>query len=377
MRKIVVATDGFKGTLSSREAGAAVAAGVRRVLDDVEVVVVPVADGGDDTAEALCRAHQGHWQTARVTGPLGDPVEARLAILPESNAAVIDMAAASGLARLTPGQYDPLRASTFGTGELILAALDQGCRLLQVGVGGSATVDGGCGAAQALGVRFITAAGRDLPARLGGGQLDRIAHIDLSARDPRIAECRITVLCDVTNPLCGPSGAARVFAPQKGATPQQVDILERNLGHLAEVIHNDLGIDLRSEPHCGAAGGLAAGLHALLSAKLVSGIDVVLDTVGLDEQLRGADLLVTGEGRLDAQSMMGKVVGVVAARAKTANVPVIAIAGSVAPDADVCRDVLQAAYAVGPAPDTEPPDRAAAAALLTQRTAVIFARHYR
>ena len=332
--KIVIATDSFKGTLTSLQAGRAMADGIRRVMPEAKVVVLPVADGGEGTVEAILEARGGRRETARVKGPLGDPADAAFGILPDGNHAVIEMAAASGLTLLEPDRYDPLNASTYGTGQLITAALDHGCRDLLVAVGGSATVDGGCGAAQALDVRFLTADGTPIKPPIGGGQLDEINRIDLTNRDPRIAKTQITVLCDVTNPLVGPNGAARVFGPQKGADPQQVEQLDRNLAHLAAIIQQDLGIDIRDLPGAGAAGGLAGGLAAFTSASLTRGADTVLDLLALDDHLEGADLVVTGEGRLDAQSRMGKVVSGVATRARSAGVPVIAIAGSASTDAD-------------------------------------------
>lgn len=374
--KIVIATDSFKGTLSSRQAGQAIAAGIGQVLAGAETVVVPVADGGEGTAEALLSAAGGRWETATVSGPLGAPVEARFATLADANRAVIEMAAASGLTLLRPDEYDPLRTTTYGTGQLITAALDRGCRELSIGAGGSATVDGGCGAAQALGVRFLASNGSELPPGLGGGGLGRIAHLDVTRRDPRIAESTIRALCDVTNPLCGPAGAARVFGPQKGASAPQVELLDENLAHLAAVIRQDLGIDVCNVPGSGASGGLGAGLMAFLGARLVSGIEAVLDAVSLNEHLTDADLAVTGEGRLDAQSMMGKVVAGVAARAQSAGVPVIAIAGTVAPDAGAGLELLQASYAVAESTTGELPTADEAARQLTRRTAEVFAQRY-
>ncbi|MCP4245682.1 MAG: glycerate kinase [bacterium] len=369
--KIVIATDSFKGTLSAIEAGQAIAAGIEQVLPDADVVVLPVADGGEGTAEVLHLACGGRWAIAEVIGPLGDPIGARFAILPDAGTAVLDMAAASGLPLLTPDRYDPLLATTYGTGQLIGAALDRGCRRLLIGVGGSATVDGGCGAAQALGVQFDEADGRTLRAPLGGGDLNRIARIDLSARDARLTDCAVSVLCDVTNPLCGPMGAALIFGPQKGATEADVVALERNLTHLAHRIQADLRCDVHNLPGGGAAGGLAAGLHAFVGAELVSGAPAVLEAVGLQRHLQGADLVVTGEGRLDDQSFMGKVVGAVAAQANAAGVPVIAIAGSVNRKVTM-GTTLEAAYAVTEEPHRPPPDRSQAADLLTHRTAEVF-----
>ncbi|HUU85747.1 MAG TPA: glycerate kinase [Phycisphaerae bacterium] len=372
--RIVVATDSFKGTLTSRQAGDAIAAGIHRVHPDDQVIVVPVADGGDGTADALLAALGGRSITSTVPGPLMTPVNAAFAILPDANRAVIEMAAASGLTLLAPKNYGPLRTTTYGTGRLITAALSEGCRSIMVGVGGSATVDGGCGAAQALGVRFLTADGHPLPDGLGGGQLDRIERVDLTNRDPRIDECEIQVLCDVNNPLCGSNGAARVFGPQKGAGQPDVDVLDRNLAHLADVIRRDLDIDVADVPGAGAAGGLAAGLMAFLDARLVPGVDVILDLVGLIDRLPGADLVVTGEGRLDAQSMMGKVVSGVAARAARLRIPTIAIAGCLGHDADQCLDILEAVYPVTESPPDKLPSTAEATRALTDRTAKVFAQ---
>jgi len=284
------------------------------------------------------------------------------------------MAAASGLTLLEPREYDPLRATTYGTGKLIAAALDRGCGRIMVGAGGSATVDAGCGAARALGVRFPSADGTDLTSPLGGGQLGMIERIDLSRRDPRLQEACVTVLCDVTNPLCGPNGAARVFGPQKGADAAAVRLLEANLEHLAAVIQRDLGVAVRSLPGGGAAGGLAAGLHAFLGARLARGIDAVLDAVGFDRHLRGADWVITGEGRLDAQSGMGKVVGGVVERARTAGVRVMVLAGQVAAGAEAARiEGLHAVHGAYDAPPTILPGAGEAAARLTQRAAEAFA----
>jgi glycerate kinase len=373
---IVVAADSFKGTLTSREAGNAIADGIHRVLPDARVMVLPVADGGEGTVEAFLEARGGTRRCVTVMGPLGEPVGAEFAILAGGKQAVLEMAAASGITLLESDRRDPLRTTTYGTGQIIGAALDAGCGEILIGVGGSATVDGGCGAAQALGVCFLDATDRALQPGIGGGQLDRIERIDLADRDLRVAGSEIAVLCDVANPLCGAKGAARTFGPQKGASPEQVSLLDENLRHLADVILRDMGMDVRDRPGAGAAGGLAAGLMAFCGATLVPGIGAVLDAVNLDQHLREADLVVTGEGRLDAQSMMGKVVAGVAARARSAGVRVVAIAGSVGAGAERCREMLDAYYAVFESPPANLPTAAEAADRLRQRTAEVFATEY-
>ena len=344
--RVVVASDSFKGTLSSAEAGQAIRAGVLRIQPDAEVVVVPVADGGEGTVDAFLANTAGTRRFVEVRGPLGQPVRAEFGILEDRQTAIIEMAAASGLPLVPPDRRDPTRTSTFGTGQQILAALDAGARRLLIGVGGSATVDGGCGCAQALGVGFITAVGSVLPAPAAGGDLDHIARIDMSGRDSRVASAEMKILCDVTNPLCGPHGAARVFGPQKGAGPADVARLEQNLVHLANLIEADLGIKVGELGGSGAAGGLGAGLVAFAGATLTSGAECVIEATGLADRMRGADLAITGEGRIDAQSMMGKALSGIARCARTANVPVIAIAGSAGTGAEACRTVLDAFFTI-------------------------------
>ncbi len=371
--RIVIATDSFKGTLTSREAGQAISEGIRQSKPGAHVTVLPVADGGEGTVQALLSAQSGTVHAATVSDPLGRPVTAEYAVLAGGERTCLEMASASGITLLEPSEYDPLRATTYGTGQLLLAALGHSSDQILVGVGGSATVDGGCGAAQALGVRFLDAAGLELPQGIGGGQLNRIASIDISQRNVRLDESEIVVLCDVNNPLCGSSGAARVFGPQKGARGPDLDLLEANLESLARVIERDLGTALASHQRSGAAGGLAGGLLAFAGARLVSGIDTILEAIELDSHLAQADLVVTGEGRLDAQSMMGKVVGGVARRARALGSPVIAIAGTVAASAERCNDFVDAYYAVSETPDAACAPGVDAARALAARSAAIFA----
>jgi len=333
--KIVIAPNAFKDSLTAWEAARALEKGVRQALPHATLVLVPVADGGDGTAEALARATGGQMVHARVAGPLGRPVRAVFAVLGGGLGAVIEMAAASGLRLLAPRERNPMRTSTFGTGQLIRAAVRRGLRRLIIGIGGSATVDGGTGMAAALGYRFLDARGREvLPC---GGNLKEIARIDAEAylrwRKSLREPLELTVASDVTNPLLGPEGAARVFGPQKGATPTQVEQLETGLAHLAGVIRRDLGIRVASLRGSGAAGGLGAGLVAFCGAVIRSGARVVLDAVRLEEKLADADWVITGEGKLDGQTAFGKAPAVVARVAKRHRVRVIGVAGSLGPDA--------------------------------------------
>lgn len=330
--RIVVAPDSFKGSLSAWEAAEAMAEGIRRVWPEAETVLIPMADGGEGTTEALVRATGGTMHETIVTGPLGEPVKAAFGILGDGETGVIEMAGAAGLYLVPEDRRDPRITTTFGVGELILAALDAGCRRLVVGIGGSATNDGGVGMAQALGARFTNAAGREIG--WGGGSLKDLEHIDLSGLDPRLTGVEIRVACDVDNPLCGPRGAAAVYGPQKGATPEMVAELDANLAHLAEVIKKDLGLSVAEIPGAGAAGGLGAGLIAFLGASLMPGVEMVIQAVNLGERVRGADLVLTGEGKIDAQTAFGKTPAGVARVAKAAGLPVIAVAGGIGDDVE-------------------------------------------
>ncbi len=369
--KIVIAPQAFKGGLRGIEVARAMEEGVRRVYPEAETFLVPVADGGDGTLDVLVEAntlsplmgesqrgggtipptevggyHSGSepptlvWgQVARdpspryfetqVTGPLGEPVLATWGIMRDGLTAVIEMARASGLALVPETRQDPRTATTHGTGELIRAALDAGYREIIVGLGGSATNDGGVGIACALGARFTDASGADIPP--GGAALASLDHIDLTDLDPRLARCRIRAATDVNNPLSGPDGASAVYGPQKGATPAMVMELDAALTHYASVLRRDVGIDVRSLPRAGGAGGAGAGLVALLGAELDSGGDIVCDAVRLDERMAGADLVITGEGRLDGQTVYDKAPIVVARRTGRLGVPVVAVAGSLGP----------------------------------------------
>jgi glycerate kinase len=349
--KVVIAPDSFKECLSAREAAEAIARGVRDVCPCAKVACVPMADGGEGTVEALVDATGGRFARARVTAPLGDRVSARFGILGDGATAVIEMAAASGLPLVPPNRRNPLVTTTYGTGELIAAALGRGVRKILVGIGGSATVDGGAGMASALGVRLLDAKGRGIAPT--GGALAKVSRIDVSGLDPRVRAVGIEAACDVDNPLTGKTGAARVYGPQKGASAAQVRLLDRNLARLARVIRRDLGVDVAAMPGSGAAGGLGAGLVAFLGARLRPGVAMVIDAVRLPERLRGADLVITGEGRMDRQSAFGKTPVGVAQAAKRLGIPVVALCGSIGDGAEaVLSRGIDAYFAITPGPMT-------------------------
>lgn len=354
--RIVIAPDSFKESLSAREVCAAIARGIRRVRPDARIDEVPMADGGEGTVDALVAATRGTTRSSRVTGPLGEPIQAAWGLLGgRTGEAVLEMAAASGLPLVPPGRRNPLHTTTYGTGELMRAALDAGARRILIGIGGSATTDGGAGAAQACGIRFLDASGEPITTPLAGARLADVHAIDASGRDPRLSHVRIDVACDVDNPLCGPGGAAAVYGPQKGATPEQVEILDRNLARFAETIRRDLGCDILNIPGAGAAGGLGAGLIAFFGGRQSRGIELVMEATRLTDRIRGADLVITGEGRLDRQSMMGKVVAGVGGAARAAGVRAVALVGCLGDGADESLAVLQSYQAIAP-PDMPLPE---------------------
>ena len=346
--KLVIAPDSFKESLSARAVAEAIAAGWARVYPDAELLLCPMADGGEGTVDALLSASDGKLQQTRVSGPLGDPVEAHWGLLPNAQA-IIEMAEASGLHRVEPGRRDVLAASSHGTGELIRAALDAGVRRIVLGLGGSATNDGGAGLLAALGVRFLDREGQELP--LGGAALARLSQIDLTGLDTRLAQVEVMVAADVDNPLCGPRGASAVFGPQKGASPEQVAQLDEALGHYADVMAATLGEDLRDFPGVGAAGGLGFAARAVLRAGFRPGVELVAELSGLVQAMQGADLVITGEGRLDGQSLHGKTPVGVARLARTAGVPVIALAGSLGEGYQrLYAEGIGAAFSLAPGP---------------------------
>lgn len=333
--KIVIASDSFKGSNSSLAVAGRIETGIRKVYPDAEVVKIAIADGGEGTVEAMVAGAGGRIVPARVVGPLGETRDSFYGIL-DNGDAVIEMAAASGLPLVPRERRDPLAATTYGTGQLIRAALDAGRRRIYIGIGGSATNDGGIGMAQALGVSFRDAAGRELG--YGGAGLSELATIDTSGLDPRLADTEIIVSCDVNNPLCGERGASAVFGPQKGATPEMVARLDAALARYASVVREQLGKDLEDTPGAGAAGGLGYALLVFTRSVLRPGIEIVLDVCGFDAKSADADLVVTGEGRIDAQSVMGKVPVGVGRRAKRLGLPVLAIVGDIGKGAEAVYD---------------------------------------
>lgn len=330
--KILIAVDSYKGSCSTFEVANSIERGIRKVCKDSEIIKIPIADGGEGTVDSLVKGAGGRYETVRVKDPLGRDVECRYGIL-KDNAAIIEMAASSGLTLLRKEERNPMVTTTFGAGQMIKAALDKGCRKIFIGIGGSATNDGGAGMAQALGVSFKDSEGREIG--YGGGELARIRDIDVSGIDPRLKDTEIVVLSDVTNPLCGPNGASNIYGPQKGATPEMIRLLDNNLKHYALLIKEKLGSDIMDVPGTGAAGGLGAGLIVFCNAALMSGIDVALDINGIDQHLTDTDLVITGEGRIDSQTACGKVPVGVARRALKYGVPVIAIVGSVGDGASI------------------------------------------
>jgi glycerate 2-kinase len=345
--KVVIAPDKFEGTLSAKEAAAALAAGWRRADRDADVDEVPVADGGKGTLDTLLEAMGGRRERITATGPLGDPVEADFGLVdgPTGVTAVIEMARASGLALVSEVRRDPLRATTRGTGELIAAAGQHGPERAIVCIGGSATNDGGAGMAQALGVRLLDERDRNLPP--GGAALRRLARIDASGLDRSVRDVDVVVASDVDNPLTGPRGASAVYGPQKGATPEDVRLLDESLGHFAAVIHRDLGLDVRDIPGAGAAGGLGAGLIAFLGGRLRPGFEVVASALDLERRLDHAEVAVTGEGKYDTQSERGKAPGGVLDLARRAGCRTVLVAGQIEhgiePPADLVYDLASRA----------------------------------
>lgn len=328
--KVIIAPNAFKDSLSARAAAEAIAEGIFAVMPSLSITLLPVADGGTGTAEALIMALGGkHLSVDDVHDPLGRKIKSSFAVLADEKTAVIEMANASGLPLLSPAERNPLKTSTFGTGDLIRAALNLGFRNIIIGVGGSATNDAGIGAAQALGVKFFDSYGNLIRTPATGADLQNIADFDLSCADKRLQNSQIIVACDVNNPLTGKNGCARVYAPQKGATPEMVEILETGLISFASLIKNKLGKDLTNLPYGGAAGGLAAGLFAFFDAKLVPGADFILDMIKFDEKIAGASLVITGEGSLNRQTLFGKAPICVARRAKQKNIPVLFLTGAI------------------------------------------------
>ncbi len=334
MMKIVIAPDSFKESMTALEAAQSIEKGMKAVIPDAEYQLLPMADGGEGTVQSLVDATGGTIRERSVTGPLGEDVPAFFGILGDGKTAVIEMAAASGLHLVEPSKRNPLLTTSRGTGELIRAALDEGVSHIIVGIGGSATNDGGVGMTQALGGRFLNEQGQEIGP--GGGALSTISSIDLSLLDPRLESVKLEVACDVTNPLTGPTGASAIFGPQKGADPEMVDILDQNLAHLASIAPS--GEEIASKAGTGAAGGLGFALLAFLNAELNRGIDIVLKALKFSENVKNASFVITGEGRIDGQTIYGKTPIGVAKAAKEFGIPVIGIAGSLTDDSRVVYD---------------------------------------
>ncbi|MGO4743002.1 glycerate kinase [Serratia quinivorans] len=345
LKKVVIAPDSFKESLSALAVAEAIERGFRQIFPQVQYVKLPMADGGEGTVDSMVAATGGEIVRVEVTGPLGQPVQAFYGLLGEGDTAVIEMAAASGLHLAPKGQRDPRMTTSYGTGELILAALERGVKAIILGIGGSATNDGGAGMMQALGAKLLD--DKQQPLSPGGAALAQLARIDLSGVDPRLQQVSVTAACDVDNPLCGANGASAVFGPQKGATPEMVTQLDAALRHYGTLLEQATGREVINAPGAGAAGGMGAALLGMLNARLRPGIEIVIETLRLEDALRDADLVITGEGRLDSQSIHGKTPIGVARVAKRYGLPVIGIAGSLAKDYQVVHQHgIDAAFSV-------------------------------
>ncbi len=325
--KIIIAPDSFKGSLTSSQVCAAIKKGIRKADENIDIVSIPMADGGEGTVDALMNSLGGSKIQVWVKDPLFRRIKAQYGILEDGKTAVIEMASASGLALLSLKERNPMNTTTYGTGELIKDALDRGCRKFIIGIGGSATNDGGIGMAAALGARFYDSEGNEI--ELTGSGLTKLDSIDLRELDPRVKESSFSVFCDVENPLYGPSGAAYVYGRQKGADDDMIEKLDNGLRRLSETVEKDLGKSVASIPGAGAAGGLGAGLVAFLNAKLEKGIDLLMETIGFEEQIKDADLIITGEGKMDEQTKYGKTIFGIIKAARKQGIPVVGICGSI------------------------------------------------
>ena len=349
--KVVAAPQTFKGSISALNAAEAISIGVKNIYPSAEVLLCPVADGGDGTLETLVEVSNGNIVECVVEGPTGTPVEAQWGAMGDEQTAVIEMARTSGLALLDLNERDPLNASTYGLGEAILSALDQNYRKFIIGIGGSATNDGGAGMAQAVGISLKDEFGKEIPR--GGAALSKLHSIDTVGIDPRIKQSEFMVACDVNNPLTGPEGASAVYGPQKGATPEMITQLDEALKNFAETILRDLGEEVEHISGAGAAGGLGAGMMAFMGGTLKPGVDIVLDTVGLADKLKGPDIVITGEGGIDFQTVYDKAPIGVAKLAKTLGIPTIALAGLVGKDFQVVhREGIESVFSIVNGPMT-------------------------
>lgn len=345
--KIIIAPDSYKESLTAMEVAQAIEAGFRQVMPKAEYIKLPMADGGEGTVQSLVDASNGTIIKHSVTGPLGEQVDGFFGLMGNGKTAVVEMAAASGLHLVKPKDRNPLLTTSYGTGELILAALDKGAEHIIIGLGGSATNDGGAGMAQALGARLLDKHGNQIG--YGGGEIAQLTKIDLGCVDPRLAQVKLEVACDVKNPLCGPNGASHIFGPQKGASPDVVDQLDRNLSHYADIIYQDLNIAIKDIAGVGAAGGMGATLLGMFNAQLRAGVDIVIDAVNLVDVIKEADLVITGEGRIDSQTICGKTPIGVARTAKRFGKNVIGLAGSLSHDCKVVHEYgIDAVFSIVP-----------------------------
>lgn len=340
--KIVTAIDSFKGSLSSMEAGNAAKEGILLAMPDAQVIVKPLADGGEGTTDALIEGMNGEKINITVTGPMGTPQSCYYGYLADSNTAVMEIAAAAGITLVSTEDRDPMLATTYGVGEMILDAMERGCRNFIIGIGGSATNDCGIGMLKALGFEFLDE--NDMDAGEGGQALSRVASIHVQNKHPLLSECHFQIACDVTNPLCGENGATYIYGPQKGVTEEMSAGLDRAMAHFASIVSDSLCCDHSTYPGAGAAGGLGYAFLSFLNADLSPGIDLILNAVGLEKELEDADIVITGEGRLDRQTAMGKAPVGVAKLAKRYQTKVIAIAGSITPEARACNSAGIDAY---------------------------------
>jgi len=345
--KIVIAPDSFKGSLTAKEAADAMAEGILQVNSNIEIDKIPLADGGEGTVDALVSATNGEFVETIVRDPLDREISALYGILGDGRTAVIEMAAASGITLLKKEELNPLITSTFGTGELIIHALEKGIRKFIIGIGGSATNDGGAGMAQALGVKFISN-GNEIIEPITGGLLGGVDDIDISSLHPEAAESKFVVASDVTNPLLGELGCAKVYATQKGASPEALKVLESNMASYINIAENRLGMQVRNMAGAGAAGGFGAGAVLFLKAKIASGIDIILEACNFKTRLQGADLVLTSEGKIDHQTAQGKTLSGVARIAKEQNIPVIAFGGTVEPSVDLTNIGFTSIHPIAP-----------------------------
>lgn len=334
--KIVIAPDSFKECISAKEACIAIQKGFEKIFEEGEYILVPMADGGEGTTEALVDSTDGAIYKVETTNPIGEKIISKFGILGDGKTAIIEMAQASGLELISKEKRNPMITTTYGTGELIKSALDKNIETILIGIGGSATNDGGSGMIQALGGKLLDKDGKEIG--FGGGELSKLHKIDLSNLDERLKKAKIIVACDVDNPLTGERGASYIFGKQKGGTPEMLKILDNNLKYFAKIIKKDLGVDIETISGSGAAGGLGGGLMGFLSAELKKGIDIVIEYSKLEEKIQGADLVITGEGSIDSQTRFGKTPYGVAKVTKKYNIPVIALAGNVGKDVDILYD---------------------------------------